>query len=176
MITDPSFSRGNSARPYCLMWRRRGFTDSFQHFVIANSFLQAVDRSRTEIRLTLASNSVLWELDCIVAKGNETPEVADSPPKPDTRDSGGLYGWLIGASLVFAMMLLLTWEHWEEPVLQSSDEHSAIPNETNVEAAPSSISMERPPLEITLPGVVYSNSTIDVRAPRTADSWREISA
>lgn len=167
MITDPSFSRGNLLRPYCLMWRRRGFTDSFQHFVIATSVLQAVDRSRTEIRLTLASNSVLWELDAIVAKGNETAELADGPPKPEPRDSGGFYAWLIGASFVFAMMLLPIWQHREEPVLQSSDEHSVIPNETSADAAPSLINVERAPLEISLPGVVYSDSIVDVRAPGT---------
>lgn len=147
MITDPSFSFRNSKRPYCLVRRRRGFTDSFQHYVIANSVLQAIDRSRTEIRLALASNSVLWELDCIVAKCNETAEVAVGPrPKPVTRTSGGLYAWLIGTSFALGVLLLVTWKHRQEPILQSRDEYSGILNDANAEAGPPSINVEKAPI------------------------------
>jgi hypothetical protein len=166
MTTESSFSR-SSKRPYCLIWHRRGAADSFRHFVVADSLMQAVERSRKEIRLALASNSVLWVLDGRITNRAEKPNGDRCPAKPEHRHSGYLYVWLVAAFVSIGLMLSLTWQHHTEPVQRSDEVPAAIPDHTIPELVTPQIRVEKALVERSLAGVVFSTTTIDVRASRT---------
>jgi hypothetical protein len=166
MTTESSFSR-SSKRPYCLIWHRRGAADSFRHFVVADSLMQAVERSRKEIRLALASNSVLWILDGRITNRAEKPNADRCPAKPEHRHSGDLYVWLVAAFVSIGLMLWLTWQHHTELVQRSDEVPAAIPDRTIPESVTPQIRVEKALVERSLAGVVFSTTTIDVRASRT---------
>jgi hypothetical protein len=160
-----SSSQDSSAKLYCMTWRRQGASESFRHFVTADCLSHAIEQSKSEINLALASNSVLWVLqDC---NRNQTEGLVVSlTPKAMSDWTGTLFG--LSVSLLLSLGLILLFESL----------NPAVPPEQQFEGAVQLMPAKRPtviPASVddkdvvpcSVRGFVAAKKIIDVRAPRS---------